>query len=94
MIETALTDADLESATGKKPKKKRLRPGETLHRVRPVPALALSIEEAARACGLSPETFDRHVRPYVAQVPVSPGVVIFRPETIAEWLKNTETAGT
>ncbi len=94
MIETALTDADLESATEKKPKKKRLQPGGTLHRVRPVPALALSIEEAARACGVSPETFDRHVRPYVAQVPVSPGVVIFRPETIAEWLKNTETAGT
>jgi len=59
-----------------------------------VPALALNIEEAARACGLSPETFDRHVRPYVAQVPVSPGVVIFRPETIAKWLQETEELGT
>lgn len=91
MIETVLTDTDPESATKKKA---RLQPGSVLHRVRPVPALALNIEEAARACGLSPETFDRHVRPYVAQVPVSPGVVIFRPETIAAWLQETEALGT
>lgn len=93
MIKTAPTETDVESVTERKPKTKRLQPGGTLHRVRPVPALALGIEEAARACGVSPETFDRHVRPYVAQVPVSPGAVIFRPETIAEWLAKTEAAG-
>lgn len=71
-------------------KRKRLTVGWKLHRVREIPCLALTIDEAARACGVSPETFDRHIRPYVDQVPVSPGVVIFRPEAIADWLRAAE----
>ena len=81
------------SAPAKTKKRKRLTLGWKVHRVREIPCLALTIEEAARACGVSPETFDRHIRPHVDQVPVSPGVVIFRPEAITAWLAKVEDRG-
>ncbi len=90
MIETALTDADLESATEKKRKKKRrrLRVRDVIAPTRPLPALLLKREEAAACLGMSPESFDEHVRPTLRQVPVSPGLVLFRPRDIEEWLDD------
>jgi predicted DNA-binding transcriptional regulator AlpA len=84
VIETAYTETDLESETEKK--RRRLRVHDEITPTRPLPALLLKREEAAACLGMSPESFDEHVRPTLRQVPVSPGLVLFRPRDIEEWL--------
>jgi predicted DNA-binding transcriptional regulator AlpA len=56
--------------------------------IRPLPVLLLKREEAAACLGMAPESFDRHVRPTLRQVPVSPGLVLFRPRDIEAWLDD------
>jgi hypothetical protein len=36
---------------------------------RPVPRITLTRVEAARACGVSADHFDRHIRPHLRRVP-------------------------
>jgi hypothetical protein len=39
---------------------------------------------------MSPESFDRYARPTLQQVPVSPGLVLCRPESIRERVEQCE----
>jgi hypothetical protein len=55
-----------------------------------LPPILVTREQAAACLGMSPESFDRHVRPTLAQVPVSPGLVLFRPETLRKWVEERE----
>jgi len=55
-----------------------------------LPPILVTREQAATCLGMSPESFDRHVRPTLAQVPVSPGLVLFRPETLRNWVEMRE----
>ncbi len=41
-----------------------------------VPRFALDIDEAAASLGLSRDTFDRHVRPLIREIPVGRRIVI------------------
>jgi hypothetical protein len=56
-----------------------------------VPALALRRAEAAAALGLSVETFDAHVRPYVPAVRAG-SVTVYEVRGLRDWL--TEHAST
>ena len=49
---------------------------ETRHRRPPAPRIALRREEAAQSLGMSDESFDRYVRPYVP---------VFRSGTLLVW---------
>jgi hypothetical protein len=55
-----------------------------------LPPILVTREQAAACLGMSPESFDRHVRPTLAQVPVSRGLVLFRPETLRKWVEKRE----
>jgi hypothetical protein len=56
-----------------------------------VPALALRRAEAAAAVGVSVETFDAHVRPFVPAARVG-GVTIYPVAGLAAWLDANATA--
>jgi hypothetical protein len=49
------------------------------------PVLALRREEAARACGVSEETFDKHVRPTLPVVRLG-AVRVYPVEQLRAWL--------
>lgn len=53
----------------------------------PVPALALRRAEAAAACGVSQDTFDEHVRPYVPAKRIG-GVVVYPVAGLSKFLTD------
>jgi hypothetical protein len=71
--------------------RRRAEVGESILPTLALPPILVTREQAAACLGMSPESFDRHVRPTLAQVPVSPGLVLFRPETLRAWVERRET---
>jgi len=56
-----------------------------------VPALALRRAQAAAALGMSVDTFDQHVRPYVPAARIG-GVVVYRTADLDSWLAEQATS--
>lgn len=70
--------------------RRRVQLSASILRTLALPPILVTREQAATCLGMSPESFDRHVRPTLAQVPVSPGLVLFRPETLRKWVETRE----
>ena len=83
-------DLAATKATAGAKARRRTEVGESILPTLALPPILVTREQAAACLGMSPESFDRHVRPTLAQVPVSPGLVLFRPETIREWVEERE----
>ena len=52
----------------------------------PVPLLALDLDEAAAALGMSPSSFQRHVRPEIARIHIGERIVLYRIADLVAWL--------
>lgn len=65
--------------------------GRRLVELAPVQPLALRRDEAAAALGVSVETFDLHVRPYVPAVRLG-ALVTYPVAGLAAWLDRNATA--
>jgi hypothetical protein len=81
---------DLAKTSAPTKPRRRMKVGENILPILALPPILVTREEAAACLGMSPESFDEHVRPTVAQVPVSPGLVLFRPETLRKWVEERE----
>ncbi len=84
------TPPKVESGPIRTRERARLEVGHVVLPTLPLPCILVTREQAAACLGMSPESFDRYVRPTLRQVPVSPGLVLFRPETIREWVETCE----
>lgn len=57
---------------------------EPLH-LAPVPRIALKREEAAASLGMSPSTFDRHVKPTIRSIGVCPRKRFYPVAELQRW---------
>lgn len=55
--------------------------------IQPVPRYTLTRQEAAAACGMSVDHFERHVQPFIKVIP-SGQLVLIPPSEIERWVRE------
>jgi hypothetical protein len=81
---------DLAEASAPKKPRRRMKVDENILPTLALDSIMVTREQAAACLGMSPESFDEHVRPTLRQVPVSSRLVLFRPETLRAWVERRE----